>query len=45
MPSETQLPVEQPVLALSQAKNWTLLRSVSGLDAVTVNGSGSSLLT
>ena len=40
VPSETQLPVAQLTLWLSQAKNWTLSRSAaSGLEATTVNGS------
>src|SRR5439155_18186446 len=45
VPSSTQLPVEQFELALSQAKNWTFARSVSGLEAVIVNGSASLPLT
>ena len=43
MPSETQSPVAQLMLWLSQAKNWTFSRSAaSGLAASTVNGSAAA---
>jgi hypothetical protein len=44
-PRETHVPVEQPALAFEQLKSSTSSTSPSGVEAVTVKGSGAAALT